>query len=159
VRPTRLSTLAALLVGATAVCWGVLRIAENRGTVLPTLPWGGPLGLALLAAAVLLSTVALRRRLHGTHGARPPHPIGVARMAALGKASSHVGALLGGLYAGFVLVLLPGLDVVARRDRAVVAAAAVVAALVLTVAGLLLERTCRVRPPEGDDPESPSATA
>jgi hypothetical protein len=153
------STLAALLVGAAAVSWAALRVAENRGTVLPTLPWSGPLGLAFLAVAVLLSALALRRRMQGTHGAKPPHPLGVARMAVLGKASSHVGALLGGGYAGLVLLALPGLDVTARRDRALVAATAVVAALVLIGAGLLLERICRVRPPDGDDPESPSATA
>ena len=95
VRPTRLSTLIALLLGTGAVSWGALRVAESRGTVLPPLPWAAPLGIALLATAVALSTVALRRRLNGAPGTRPPQPIGVARMAVLGKAASHVGASSG----------------------------------------------------------------
>ena len=158
-RPTRPSSLVALFLAAAALSWGLLRMAEDRGAVLPPLPWGGPLGLAFVAAALALSTVALRRRLRGTPGTKPPQPIGVARMAALGKASSHVGALVGGAYAGLVLLLAADLDVVARRDRAVVAGVALVAALLVVAAGVLLERACRVRPPGGEEPDSPSATA
>ena len=158
-RPTRLSTLLALLLGTGAVSWGALRIAESRGTLLPPLPWAAPLGIALLATAVALSTVALRRRLSGVPGTKPPQPIGVARMAVLGKAASHVGALIGGAYGGYFAFLLPSLDIGGRRDRALVAGAALLAAILLAAAGLLLERTCRVRPPGGDTPDAPSAPA
>jgi hypothetical protein len=158
-RPTRPSILVALLIGAAAVSWGVLDIAERRGAVLPPPPWTAPLGIAFIAAAVLLSALALRRRMSGLPGTKPPHPLGVARMAVLGKACSHVGSLVGGVYGGYLLLLLPGLDIGGRRDRALVAGAALVAAVLLTVAGLLLERTCRVRPAGGEGPDSPSATA
>jgi hypothetical protein len=158
-RPTKVSILAALLVGAAALSWGVLRVAENRGAVLPPLPWGAPLGIAFLAAAVGVSTLALRRRLRGIPGTKPPQPIGVARMAVLGKAASHVGALAAGAYGGYLVLLLPGLDIGGRRDRALIAGSALVAAVLLTAAGLLLERTCRVRPLGGDGPDAPSAPA
>ena len=158
-RPTKLSALVALLLGAAALSWGALRIAESRGALLPPLPWGAPLGIAFLAAAVLVSAVALRRRLSGLPGTKPAQPIGVARMAVLGKAGSHVGSVVGGAYGGYLLLLLPSLDIGGRRDRALIAGAALVAAVLLTFAGLLLERICRVRPTGGDDPEAPSAPA
>ena len=158
-KPTRLSTLVALLLGSGAVSWGALRITESRGVLLPPLLWVNPLGVAFLAVAVLVSTMALRRRLNGDPGTKPPHPIGVARMAVLGKASAHVGAIVGGAYGGYFVLLLPHLGISGRRDRALVAGAALLAAVLLTVAGLLLERTCRVSPPGGDDPDAPSAPA
>lgn len=154
-RPTRLATLVALLVGAGVVTWGALRIEESRGNVPPPLPWAAPLGLLLLGIGVLVSAIALRRRLRGTPGTRPPQPIGVARMAVLGKASSHVGSLLGGVYGGYAVLLVPSLDIDSRRERALVAVIALLAALLLVVAGLLLERTCRVEPPRGDQEPPP----
>jgi Protein of unknown function (DUF3180) len=157
-RPTRVGPLLALLLTSAAVSWGVLRLAEDRGAVLPPLPWAAPLGIAALGLTVLVSALALRRRLRGSPGTKPPHPLGVARMAVLGKASSHVGPILAGIYAGYALLLLPDVDVSGRRDRALVAASAAVAALVLTAAGLLLERTCRVPPPR-DEPGPPPAAS
>lgn len=149
--------MVALLIGVAALSWGVLRVAETRGTSLPPLAWTAPAGVALLAVAVLVTALALRSRLRGD---RPPNPLGTARMAVLGKASAHVGAILGGLYAGYLVLLLPGLDIDGRRDRAVLCGVALVAAALLTAAGLLLERTCRVR--GGDDlgpPDPPEAPA
>jgi hypothetical protein len=142
VKPTRISTLLALLVGVGALAWGVLRIAESRGSALPVLTWTAPTGIAVLAVVVMVTTVALRSRLRGD---RPPNPLGVARMAVLGKASAHVGPIVGGFYLGYLVVLLPGLEITSRRDRAVIAGTALVAAVLLTWAGLWLERTCRVR--------------
>ena len=157
-RPTRVSLLAALLTGVTAVCWGVLRVAEDRGASLPPLGWTAPVGIALLAMTVLVTALALRSRLRG---ARPPDPLGTARLAVLGKASAHVGPIVGGLYLGYLAVLLPRLEVADRRDRALVCALALLASLGLTAAGLLLERTCRIRP--GDPgllagPDLPAST-
>ena len=106
------------------------------------------------------SWVALRSRLRGD---RLPDPLGVARMAVLGKASAHVGPIVGGFYLGYLLVLLPGVEIASRRERAVIAVVALAAAGLLTVAGLLLERACRIRggdspdlPDDLDDPARPS---
>lgn len=146
-RPTRISSLVALLLGVTAASWGLFRIIENRGAVLPPLSWSAPAGVFALALVVLITALGLRSRL--TRGDKRPHPLAMARMAVLGKASAHVGPIVGGVYAGYGLVLLPSLDVPNRQDRAVLAVVALLAALLLTCAGLLLERTCRVR--GGDD--------
>lgn len=156
-RPTRPSTLVALLAVVTALVWGMLRVADQRGTSLPDLDWLAPVGITVLAVAVLVCWVAVRSRLRSD---RLPNPLGVARMAVLGKASAHVGPIVGGFYLGYLLVLLPGAEAASRRDRAVIAVVALAAAALLTVAGLLLERACRIRggdegpdlPDDLDDP-------
>lgn len=153
-RPTRVATLVALLVAMTTASWGALDIVENRGGVLPPLSRSAPAGVLALGVVVLVTALALRSRLSA--GQRRPHPLSMARMAVLGKASAHVGPIVGGIYAGYALILLPTLDIADRRERAVLASIAVVAALLLTGAGLLLERTCRVR---GDDERDDFGTA
>lgn len=150
--PTRLRSLVAFFVGVAAITWGALRIAESRGSVLPQLPWAAPASIAALGIAVLLSAVALRRRLAGAPGSKPPHPIAVSRLAVLGKTSSHVGAVLGGMYGGYLLLLVDELHIGGRRDRAVVALVAVLASLLLVVGGLVLERACRLPPSEEEIP-------
>ncbi len=154
--PTRIGTLVALLVGVAALAWGALQITTNRGGMLPVLTWTAPSGIAMLALAVLLTALALRSRL--SRPEKRPHPLAMARLAVLGKANAHAGPLVGGLYAGYLLVLLPGLDIEPRRDRAVLCLVALVASLALSGAGLLLERLCRV-PPSDADPDLPGSPA
>jgi hypothetical protein len=155
-KPTRIGTLVALIVCVAAMSWGVLNVRTDHGGTLPPLTWAAPAGVVLLAVVVLVTALGLRARLQ--QPSRRPHPLSMARMAVLGKASAHVGPLVGGLYAGYLLVLLPDLDIGARRDRAVLCVVALVASVVLSVAGLLLERSCRV-PPSGSDDEVPAARA
>ena len=155
-RPTRIRVLVALLLGVAAVTWGVLQIMLDRGAVLPPLTWTAPSCIALLAIVVLATALGLRARLDDP--AKRPHPLSMARMAVLGKASAHVGPIVGGLYAGYLLVLLPGLEIASRRDRSVLCLVALLASIGLSVAGLLLERACRV-PPSGTDEQSPAARA
>ena len=154
-KPTRIISLLSLFVAVAAVIWGVLTLVEDRGGVLPPLAWSAPAGLFALGVVVLATALGLRSRLQ--RGEKRPHPLSMARMAVLGKASAHVGPIVGGLYGGYALVLLPTLDIGDRRDRAVLAGVAVLAALLLTAAGLFLERICRVRGSRDDD--EPTATA
>lgn len=155
-RPTRVRALVALLLGVAAVTWGALQIALDRGEVLPPLTWTAPSCIALLAIVVLATALGLRARLDDP--AKRPHPLSMARMAVLGKASAHVGPIVGGLYAGYLLVLLPGLEIASRRDRSVLCLVALLASIGLSVAGLVLERACRV-PPSGTDEQIPAARA
>jgi len=155
VRPTRIVSLLALFAAVAAVTWGVLHLVEDRGGVLPPLSWSAPAGLLALGVVVLVTALALRSRLRRED--KRPHPLSMAQMAVLGKASAHVGPIVGGLYGGYALVLAPTLDVGDRRDRALLAGSAVLAALLLTAAGLFLERTCRVR--GGRDDDEPTAPA
>jgi hypothetical protein len=155
-RPTRIRVLVAMLLGIAAVTWGVLQIMLDRGEVLPPLTWTAPSFIALLAIVVLATALGLRARLDDP--VKRPHPLSMARMAVLGKASAHVGPIVGGLYAGYLLVLLPGLEIASRRDRSVLCLVALLASIGLSVAGLVLERACRV-PPSGTDEEIPAARA
>jgi MFS family permease len=148
-KPTRVGTLVALLVAVAAVAWGFLQISVNQGMTLPPLAWTAPAGIAALTVVVFVTALALRSRLDEPE--KRPHPLSMARMAVLGKASAHVGPLVGGLYAGYLVLLLPGLDIGSRRDRAVLCLVALLASVALSAAGLLLERSCRVPPAESDD--------
>jgi Protein of unknown function (DUF3180) len=143
-------SLVALFVAVAAVAWGSLRLVEDRGGVLPPLSWSAPAGLLALGVVVLVTALALRSRLRSDE--KRPHPLSMVQMAVLGKASAHVGPIVGGLYGGYALVLLPTLEIGDRRERALLAGGAVLASLVLTAAGLFLERTCRVRRDRDDDP-------
>jgi MFS family permease len=156
VRPTRIGTLVSMFAVIAAVTWGVLRVMSDHGHTLPPLTWTAPTGVAGLAVVVLVTWLALRSRLR-TPGQRP-HPLSMARMAVLGKASAHVGPIIGGLYAGYLVVLLPDLEFDARRERAILCGTALAFAVALTVAGLLLERACRV-PPAASEDEVPAARA
>ena len=149
-------TLLALFAVIAAISWGALRLIEDRGGVLPPLSWSAPAGVLLLAVVVLVTALALRSRLKRDD--KRPHPLSMVQMAVLGKASAHVGPIIGGLYGGYALLLLPTLDIGDRGNRALIAGGAVLASLALTVAGLLLERSCLVRDSDRDDDE-PTATA
>lgn len=154
--PTRVRTLVVLAVVVGALSWLLLHILDGNGTTLPPLTWTAPAGVLALAVVVGVAWWSVRRRRSPDNPAiRPIEPLGMARLAALGKAASHVGAALTGLYAGWVLLLLPDLEISSRRDRAVLAGVAAACAVLLVVAGLLLERACRVR----DDDRPPAAPA
>lgn len=158
VRPTRYGVLGALALLAAALTWGVLRVLDSRTPLVPPLPPTVPLGLLALALGIGVSALALRRRLRGDPGTRRVDPLAAARMLALAKAAAHAGALLLGCYAGLALFLLPDAGLTLRRGRLVLALLSVLAALALTGSGLLLERVCRVDPPE-DPPPGAAAPA
>jgi hypothetical protein len=78
-------------------------------------------------------------------GARPLHPMQVARAAALAKASSTAGAVLLGIYAGLLAWTLPrGSELLGAERDALVAGLSALSCLALVAAALVLERACRV---------------
>jgi len=111
------------------------------------------LSLALLAVIVIALAVPIRRATHAT----PPRrvdPFHATRVVMLAKASSLVGAFLGGAAVGFLVDLLARpVDVAADLVLRVVAA--LVAAAILLVAGLVAEFLCRV-PPDDRGPKDPA---
>jgi hypothetical protein len=149
VRPTRARVLVALALGAALVAYSWFNLTA---TTLPVMPWTLPVVLVGLAAGVLFLAVSLRRRLRGEPGTKPVDPIGAARMAVMSKACSHAGALLAGGYAGIAAYLLVEFDSGARRTDALVTGLSALAAAALLAAGLLLERVCRVQPPDEEPP-------
>lgn len=148
--PTRIRTL--ILAGLVCAI-GVRLLLPLFYADIPPLPWTGVPALLILTVAEALSGRNLRARLHGRSQGTPIHPIAVARMAALAKASSLAAAIFAGLSAGFVAYVVGSLDKIAYRDDAVVAAGTLAAAIALTAAALYLENSCRV-PPSDEEPES-----
>jgi hypothetical protein len=86
-----------------------------------------------------------RERMTAEHG---------IRMLSLAKACAVAGALVAGYYGGFALAYLDLLDSSLGRERFVRGLAAAVASLLLLVAGLLLERACRL-PEDDEDDDDP----
>lgn len=150
--PTRIRTL--ILAGIVCAI-GVRLLLPLFYADIPPLPWTGVPALLILTFAEALSGRNLRARLRGRSQGTPIHPIAVARMAALAKASSLAAAIFAGLSAGFVAYVVGSLDKIAYRADAVVAMGTLAAAIALTVAALYLENSCRV-PPSDEEPENPA---
>lgn len=154
-RPTRLTTLAGLVLGFGVLAYVVAALAYGS---LPVLPRYAPVSIALLAVVELAMAKVVRDRLQhrrddrGLPPARPLHPMQVARAAVLAKASSAGGAVALGVYAGLLGWTLPRRSTIAASEQdAAVAAVSVVACLVLVVAALVLERACRRPDADPDD--------
>lgn len=152
--PARIGQVALIAVLATAASWALLDLwAGSGGDPLP-LPWTAVAGTVALAIAVVSLGVPVRRWVAGRRD-RPLDPLYAARAFVLAKAAAYGGAVLTGWYAGQALSLLP--DVVGvRRERLVMAALAAAAAVGIIVAGLVVQRWCRV-PPSDDDDGAPGA--
>jgi hypothetical protein len=120
---------------------------------LPPLPRLAPVSIIVVAVVEAALAVTTRNRMAGRVRARALDPLLVARYAALAKASSLAGALVGGAYAGFLGYVLPLRQAAEPRSDAWTAAAGLGAGLALTVAAYALERVCRIkRPPPGPPP-------
>ena len=146
-RPTRPAVLLAVAVAAGVVSY---LLTSNLYADLPSLPLYGPVFLVLLAAAEGYTASTTRARLAGRPRTEPIHPITVARIAALAKATSPVAALLAGGYAGF-LGYVAQLDGPHPRSDLRACVAGVAASAVLTAAALAMEHVCRVKSPPPQD--------
>lgn len=145
-RPTRVRDLLILGALALAVGYGVLVVAYY--SLSSALPRSAPLSVLLVGVVELQVAVTTRRRVLGRPRSRPILPLTVARLAALGKASSATAALTFGAWIAVLAYTLPrlGAPAVAGAD-AITAGLGIGAGTVLLAGGLLLERACRVPTP------------
>lgn len=149
-RPTRAPVLVVLVLVGGAVSYLVLRLVYDS---LPPLTATGPVALVVLGIIEAAVGSTIRARLAGRPKTRPIMPIAVARVAALAKASSAVGALVAGGYLGVIGYTAPRTEHPAPSHDLAVGIAGALAALVLVACALVLERSCRApRVPPGDDP-------
>jgi hypothetical protein len=143
--PTRPRTLLLVALVTGLVTYVLFRW---RYSSLPPVPVTAAVSTAGLAVAELFLAPGTRARLQGRPGTKPIMPIAVARIAALAKASSALGAVMTGVWVGIGAYVLPRWDLAPtpRRDtiRALVGLGS---ALLLVVAALRLENVCRVPPP------------
>lgn len=147
--PTRPATLVVAGLASAAVAW--LLISRFYGD-FPRLPWLPTVTLAALAVLEGYAAMNTRARIERRPGQDAVNPLMVARFVVLAKASSLVGAIFGGFYAGLVGWLAIERTRAATNDLPA-GVAGLVAGLALVVAALWLERSCRVPEPPDEDRE------
>jgi phosphatidylglycerophosphate synthase len=148
--------LLGLFVVAGVVSWAGARLWDTLGS-LPSVPVAAPIVLALIAVVLIATALSLRSRLRAQRerrpGAKGVDPLVAARAVVFGQASALVAALVSGMYGGVgVFLLMEQLDVPARKDQAIYAAASVLAGAAVVAAAFFLERVCKL--PEDDDTDT-----
>lgn len=117
----------------------------------PPIPAAGAVTIWMLVIVCVVLIVVVRRGMsQGRIGLDRTQldPMTVARMMMVGKAAAWTGAVLGGLYTGVATYVIPQADtLVAAQTEAPIVIAAGVGAIVLAVAGVILERNCETPPP------------
>lgn len=147
VGPTRIRDLA--LAGVLTAVLSYLLVSAYYGD-LPALPWTSSAAIACLAAAEGLTARSTAQRIARRSGTKPVQALVVARLVALAKASSLVGAVLAGGWLGaFAYTFLERDRLIAADRDAVVSSLGVLASLLLVGAALWLEQSCRT--PRSDD--------
>ncbi|KAA2262310.1 DUF3180 domain-containing protein [Solihabitans fulvus] len=130
----------------------LLRLAYGS---LPALPRLAGVTLVVIALAELLLGFALRARILRKPGSRPVQPLTAARAVLLAKASSLVGAIMLGAWAGVLAYVLPERAALpAASNDTVSAIIGGAGAALLIGAALWLEHCCKT-PDRPDDDESP----
>jgi hypothetical protein len=127
--------------------WLVVVVADALDVVAPQVPWTAPLGVVLIAAMVGVLAWTTHQRIQVRRERVEPHR--AVAFLVLGKASALGGAMVGAGYLVFALMFVARWEADAPRERVIRAGIAVLAGIALAVAGLFLERSCRV--PRDDD--------
>lgn len=137
----RISTVLVVTVAVAVLSWGVGRwwLAEGH----PALQIGWIAGALLLGMAVVV-VVAGSRMWRMRRGRTHVEPVVAARLLGLAQASALTGAITCGFYLGQAAALLPDRDFAGRGTLAVQHGVAALGALLLVVAGLLVQSWCRI---------------
>ncbi|MEV1117092.1 DUF3180 domain-containing protein [Actinosynnema sp. NPDC049800] len=124
----------------------LIRLAYDT---LPPLPTFAGFTLLVIAVVNLWLAFSLRARILRKPGARPVEPLTAARAVAFAKASSLLGAIMLGAWAGVLAYVLPARGEFEAADHDVLSASVGAGcAALLIAAALWLERCCKTP----DDP-------
>jgi Protein of unknown function (DUF3180) len=156
VRPTRVSTLVWLALAAAPVGWSIGRVIDAASDALPPVPWILPLLLVFLAVVLFVGARTVRGWIEERRYDSRMDALRAARLLALGKAAAVFGALAAGAYVGLGVLAFDSIAVPAGRNRVVLSALVAVAAVVVSIAGLRLEKACMV-PPDDDEQDADGA--
>lgn len=137
--------------GPLAVCagvglvggWLLHPVAERLGGTAPLVTWLQPIALFLVAAVVGGTAWATWRTVQVRHERLEAHR--AVNRFVLARSCALVAALVAGGYAGYAVSWL-GVDAALASQRIVRSLVAALAAVLVLVAGLVLESACRVRP-------------
>lgn len=147
IRPASARGVTACAVVGLVAGWVYGRVADGLSGPAPVPAWAQPVTLAFIAVALGLTAWQTHRTLQ-VHRLRLEAHRAVNRLA-LGRAAVYVGALVAGAYGGYAVAWIGPVAELAQQ-RALRSGLAALAAVGVVVAGLLLERACRVR---SEDPE------
>lgn len=157
-RPGGLTISSAVLAGAGALLVSVVALSlwRNVGGEFPQLPWLAVIPMLGYAVLVVSAGWKIRQYVRSDKG-QPvagfvPTPQQARGTLVAAQAGALGGALLVGFYMGNAAVQLTNLDVASVRELFVRALVCAAAALMVSAAGFLGQRMCRL-PPEDDDPD------
>jgi hypothetical protein len=153
VRPhsgVQVTTLVLAAVGMTVLAWLGLRWVASGSSPVPDPGWVGAAAMLFLAGGLLVAGRQVRTVRDGLPNPAVT-PLRAARTLVLGQAGALTGAVLVGWYAANVLVLVPDADVESQRGRIWPFALHAVIALLLAVAGMVVQNWCRLRPRDDED--------
>lgn len=148
---TPLRDLAVAFLFGLLIGWGVVLGAGWLGVLPPQVPWSAPVALVLAAILIGIFAYTTHRRIQVKHHYTEPQR--AVTLLLLGKASALVGMLVAGGYLSFALTFVSAIDATNPRERVIRSGIAVIGGIGMTVAGMLLERACKV-PDDDEDPDS-----
>lgn len=149
VRITGTPILAAFFCVGLIAGWAFHYAKRLNSGLDPSVSWPTA-GVVFFLAAFLLLAAVRTRQARKARVQLPSHR--AVNLLVLGKASARVGAAVFGGYAGFALGYLRA-SVSVPGGQLVLVGLTCVAGLALALAGLALERACRINEPgSGDDP-------
>ena len=141
-QPTSAAVVTGWAVAGLVGGWLLHPVAERLNGTAPVVSWAQPAALFLLAMTVGVTAWHTWRSVHVRREHLEPHRA-VNRLV-LGRAGALVGALVSGGYLGYAVSWV-GDEAELADQRIIRSLVAVVAGVLLVVAGLLLERACRIR--------------
>lgn len=152
--PTRLRDLLLLAGGAAILAW--VFISYNFGD-FPIIAWYTSAILLVLAALEVITAVTVRRRVAENEvgqGREQLHPLTVARLLALAKASAILGAVAAGAWAAIAAYLFNLHDVASANASKPGTLVGALGGVALVIAALWLEQCCKAP----DDPTEEGTT-
>lgn len=149
--PPAALAVAALFGGLTA--WLITVGARALNTSPPQVPWTAPIAVILIAVGVGVLAWSTYQRIHRRRERMDPQR--AVSFLVLGKASALAGALVAGGYLTYAALFATRIDGESPRDRVIRSLVAAVGGVALGVAGMLLERACKVpKGPSDDDADA-----
>jgi hypothetical protein len=149
VRPAWLLLVA---VGTAVIGWFAQYLAVRAGLTSPVLHWTSLVTMAAIGAVTLYFGVRVLRWRRGNRTRRLEPSLARGTLI-LAQSSAYAGALIAGWHLGILLDQLVLWGRMSVHGTALSALGLMLAAVVLMVIGLVVERFCRVPPEDGDVPE------
>lgn len=147
------SVVACFVIACVLTALALDLMLRHRGWIPVLSAWGAVTSLAA-SAALLVAGLAVRRL--RAHEQTWMTPTGAAATAAAAQASAWVGALVAGVYGGELVVALLAPDSPFMTSMARVSALCLLACLLWSGVGMLVEHWCALDLDDDDDPDAGS---